>query len=315
MTLQLTPLDLSSALPTFVVTLREGFEAALVVGIVCACLQKAKQTQLYRWVQLGVLAGVLASVLVGLIFGGVLQQLATSRALYAPVVKEFLEAGFGIFAIAMLSWMLLWMTQQAKSLKAEVEGAIAAALAKNGAAWGVFALVFIAVLREGFETVLFIAAQFQEGWTLPAAGAVLGLALASLMGFLLFSFGVKINIRLFFQVMGVFLLLIVSGLVIGALKHIDGAIALLAQLKSQYAIFCFAGSASCLLGPQVWDLSGILPDQEFPGVVLKALFGYRQHLFLLQAIAYVAFLAGVGSAYWQSVSGQTVASKKEASAG
>lgn len=313
MSLELT----SAALPAFVVTLREGFEAALVVGIVCACLQKAKQTQLYGWVQLGVLAGVFVSVLLGLLLGRILQQLAVSNALYAPVFKELLEAGFGLFAIAMLSWMLVWMTQQAKSLKAEVEGAIAAALAQNGgAAWGVFALIFIAVAREGFETVLFIAAQFQQGWTFPTLGGLLGLSLAALMGFALFRFGIKINIRLFFQVMGVFLLLIVGGLVVGALKHIDGAIALLAQLDPQYSVLCFSHNASCLLGPQVWDFSQILPDRKLPGILLKTLFGYRQTLFLGQAIAYIAFLGWVGGAYLQSLGAvPSFASKKEASAG
>ncbi|WP_242032794.1 FTR1 family protein [Oscillatoria sp. FACHB-1406] len=292
----------SAALPTFLVTLREGFEAALVVGIVCACLQKAQQTQLYRSVQLGILGGILASVLLGAILGGLLQQLAASNALYAPVFKELLEAGLGIFAIAMLSWMLVWMTQQAKSLKAEVEGAIAAALENtNNAAWGVFALIFIAVAREGFETVLFIAAQFQRGWVSPAVGAILGLTSAALMGFALFRFGVKINIRRFFQVMGIFLLLIVGGLVIGALKHLDAAIALSGQIDPQYSVLCFSNRASCLLGPQLWDFSQTLPDKQFPGILLKTLFGYRQTLFLGQAIAYLAFLGWVGSIYFRSL--------------
>ncbi|MBE9118610.1 FTR1 family protein [Lusitaniella coriacea LEGE 07157] len=295
-------MDFSAALPTFLVTLREGFEAALVVGIVGACLKKAQQTRLYPWVFGGVLAGIAASVLVGLGLGGILQRLAASNALYAPVFKEFLEAGFGIFAIAMLSWMLIWMTQQAKFLKTEVEGAIAQALEKGqGAAWGVFALIFIAVAREGFETVVFIVAKFQDGWLLPSIGAIAGLTLATGMGVLLFVLGIKINIRLFFQVMGIFLLLIVGGLVVGVLKHLDGAIALLAQLNPQYAKFCLPNSPSCILGSQVWNLAQILPDKEFPGIVLKALFGYRQQLFLVQAIAYLGFLMGVGGVYLQSL--------------
>ncbi|MFW6359587.1 MAG: FTR1 family iron permease, partial [Chroococcales cyanobacterium] len=147
-------MDFSAALPTFVVTLREGVEAALVVGIVLACLKKAERNALYRWVYSGIFAGIAASILVGLVLGGILRTLAGSDRLYAPVIQEFLEAGFGIFAIAMLSWMLIWMTQQAKSMKSEVEGAINAALKDNAAAGvGVFTLIFIAVLRERFETV------------------------------------------------------------------------------------------------------------------------------------------------------------------
>ncbi len=300
-------MDVSAVLPTFFVTLREGFEAALVVGIVFACLKKAQQMSLARWVYGGVLAGILASVLVGLLLGGILQQLAASNALYAPVFRQFLEAAFGLFAIAMLSWMLVWMTVQAKSLKSEVEGAVGAALqGNNGAGWGVFSLIFIAVLREGFETVLFIVAQFQQGWTLPTLGAISGLTLATLMGFLLFALGVKINIRLFFQIMGVLLLLIVAGLVMGALKHIDAGMALLSQLNSSYEALCFSGTDSCILGTQVWNGSEILPDKQFPGIILKTLFGYRQTLFLGQIVAYVAFLGIVGSAYFQAVSGKQI---------
>jgi high-affinity iron transporter len=304
-------MDFSAALPTFVVTLREGFEAALVVGIVLACLKKAQQTQLNLWVYFGVLGGIIASVLMGLLLGGILQGLESSRGIYAPIIKEALEAGFGIVAIAMLSWMLIWMTQQAKSLKSEVEGAIVAALEQNGGAkFGVFILVFIAVLREGLETVLFIVAKFQNGWSLPTIGAVAGLILASLIGLLLFRWGVKINIRLFFQVMGIFLLLIVGGLLIGALKHLDEAIALLSQLNSQYAALCISGGPSCILGFQVWDASGVLSDRQFPGIILKSLFGYRQTLYLGQAVAYILFLGLVGSAYFQSLNNNSGVEKK-----
>ena len=292
-------MDLTAVLPTFVVTLREGFEAALVVGIVMACLKKAEQTKLYRWVYLGVLGGIIASVAVGFLLASLITGVETAGGIYAPVVKQLLEGIFGLVAIAMLSWMLLWMTKQAKSLKGEVEGAISNALDKDNAGKAVFVLIFIAVVREGFETVLFILAKFQQDWTLPAVGAVAGLTLASLMGVALFSLGVRINIRLFFQVMGVFLLLIVGGLVMGALKHFDSALVLLNQLTLSQ--LCLFNNSSCILGIQVWDGSSLLPDKEFPGIVLKALFGYRQTLYLGQIIAYLSFLAIIGTAYFQSL--------------
>jgi high-affinity iron transporter len=292
-------MDFTAALPTFVVTLREGFEAALVVGIVMACLQKAEQTELYRWVYLGIFAGIIASIAVGFLLGGVITGVETVGGIYAPVVKEALEGVFGLVAIAMLSWMLLWMTKQAKSLKGEVEGAISSALNERNAGKAVLVLVFIAVVREGFETVLFILAKFQQDWTLPAIGAVAGLILASIMGIALFSVGVKINIRLFFQVMGIFLLLIVGGLVMGTLKHFDAALALLNQLTLKQ--LCLFNNGSCILGSQIWDGSSLLPDQQFPGIVLKALFGYRQTLYLVQVIAYFTFLVTLGTAYFQSL--------------
>ena len=291
-------MDITAALPTFFVTLREGFEAALVVGIVMACLKKAEQTQLYRWVYLGIVAGIVASVAVGFLLSGVVAGVETAGGIYAPVVKQLLEGIFGLVAIAMLTWMLIWMTKQAKSLKGEIEGSITSALGNENSGKAVFLLIFIAVVREGFETVLFILAKFQQDWTLPAVGAVAGLTVAAIMGVALFALGVRINIRLFFQVMGVFLLLIVGGLVMGALKHFDAAISLMSELSLNQ--WCLPGD-SCILGDRVWDGSVFLPDTEFPGIVLKALFGYRQTLYLVQVIAYFAFLFTVGMAYFQSL--------------
>ncbi|MEA5533531.1 FTR1 family iron permease [Crocosphaera sp. XPORK-15E] len=296
-------MDLSAALPTFVVTLREGFEASLVVGIVLACLKKVQQTQLNRWVYQGIGGGIVASVMVGFLLGGILQGVNTYQSPYTPVIKECLAAMFGLVAILMLSWMLIWMTQQGKFLKAEVEQGIEAALIqKNGAEKGIFLLVFIAVLREGFETVLFIVAKFQAGWQASTIGAITGLTTAAILGFLLFQLGVKINIRLFFKVMGIFLLLVVGGLVIGVLKHLNLVILLLSQLDPSFANWCIFPGDSCILGPLVWDGSAILPDSKFPGIILKSLFGYRQNLYLGQIIIYLIFLFSVGTLYFKSLS-------------
>lgn len=294
-------MNFAAALPTFVVTLREGVEAALVVGIVLAYLKKAERSYLSRWVYVGIAAGIAASVLVGVLLSGSLVWLSNTSEGYGRVAKLVLEGVFGVVAIALLSWMLVWMSQQARSMKGEVEGAITSALQQDNAALGVFGLIAIAVLREGFETVLFLAAQFQEGW-IPITGAVAGLIGAVVIGVLLFQLGVKINLRCFFQVMGVFLLLIVAGLVVSALRHFDGAIATLAQLDPQYANLCPGTNGACLMGPQVWDASHILPDKQFPGIVLKALFGYTQRLYLVQAIAYLLFLGSVGTLYLRSLS-------------
>ncbi|MGB3240289.1 MAG: FTR1 family protein [Geitlerinemataceae cyanobacterium] len=304
-------MNLSAALPIFIVTFREGFEAALVVGIVLACLKKAQQTRLNSSVFWGVGAGMVASTIVGVLLGWGLQVLRTSNLAYAPIIEPLLKVGLCILAIAMLSWMLIWMTQQARTLKADVEDSISAALVQNSgqAAWGVFSLIFIAVLREGFETVVFIIAQFQQGW-MPVLGAIGGLVAATLLGALLFRWGVKINLGLFFQVMGILLLLIVSGLTITALKNAEVAIVTLAHLKPQFASFCSADRASCLLGSLVWDFSQILPDRKFPGLLLKSLFGYRDRLFVTQAIVYFLFLITAGSLYFKSLSTKAMPKSK-----
>ena len=297
-------MDLTTAFPTFIITLREGFEAALVVGIVMACLQKAQQTKLYRWVYLGIVAGIIASIAVGVLLANTVKGIENAGGIYSEVLKQILAGSFGLVAIAMLSWMLVWMSQQAKSLKGEVESAISEALNRNNAGKGIFLLVFIAVLREGFETVLFILAKFPQQLLLPTIGAVTGLMVAAVMGYLLFALGIKINIRLFFKIMGIFLLLIVGGLVLSALYHLDKGILLFSQIADTN--WCSINSESCLLGVQVWDGSRILPDQQFPGIILKALLGYRQTLYLGQIIAYVAFLITVGTLYFESLSNRKV---------
>ncbi len=292
-------MDLTAALPVFFITLREGVEASLVVGIVLACLTKAKATHLHRAVYFGIAAGLLGSLLLGCLFGLGFQSLGLSTWIYAPVLEQALKGIVAVVAIALLSWMLIWMTQQAKGLKSEVEQSVQAALQTN-TAWGIFGLIFVAVLREGVETVLFIGAQLQQGW-LPALGAIAGIIGATVIGILIFKGGVKINLRLFFQVMGVLLLLIVAGLVVTALRKFEASLLVLGQVDPAYVGWCNHPGDSCILGPQVWDLSARLPDRRFPGILLKALFGYTQQLYLVQAIAYLAFLLGVGGLYWKSI--------------
>lgn len=310
-------MDFSSALPTFVITLREGVEAALVVGIVLACLKKAKQSNLNIWVYAGVGAGIAASAMVGVLLGNLAQTLSNLNSPYAAIMEPLLEGSFSVVAIAMLSWMLIWMTKQARSMKSQVEGAVTSALARN-AGWGVFSLIFIAVLREGFETVLFIVAKFEQG-LIPSLGAISGIAVAAGIGVLLFKLGVKINIRLFFQVMGVLLLFIVAGLVVSSLGHFDTAVASLSKMNRASASLCFyyerfAKDPSCTLGPMVWNTTKILPDDKFPGLLLSALFGYTDKLYIVQAISYIGFLVAIGGLYFRSLGGRPNVAKKDTEA-
>lgn len=309
-------MDFSAALPTFIITLREGVEAALVVGIVLACLNKAGQNKLNYWVYWGVLIGIIASALVGVLLGGLLQSLSLSQSPYSSVLKPLLQGIFSLIAIGMLSWMLIWMTQQAKFLKTEVEGAVSSALQADHlvAGWGIFTLIFIAVLREGVETVLFIVAKFQLS-LIPIIGTLFGLGIAGLIGVLLFKWGVKINLGQFFKFMGVLLLLIVAGLLLSALGNFDRAIQALSLINSSSKEFCFSSEHftpihSCILGPLVWDFHQILPDDQFPGLIFKTLLGYKDRLFLVQVITYVMFLVTVGTFYFQNLEGKPVLSSK-----
>ncbi len=307
-------MDFSAALPTFIITLREGVEAALVVGIVMAYLKKAKQTQLTPWVYGGIGVGIAVSGMIGMFFSWLVQSLSSANQKYAPVIEPLLEGIFSLLAIAMLTWMLLWMTKQAKQMRTQVENQLGSAIkgTNNRGGWGVFMLIFLAVLREGFETVLFIAAKFQEG-VIPALGATLGIATAWAIGVMLFRWGIKLNIRLFFQVMGLFLLLLVSGLLVTALGNFDTAIHALSQLDRQSEGLCFyyerfaqPGDKDCILGPMIWNLSKILPDDQFPGLILRALLGYTQRLYFIQALFYGIFLITIGGLYYQSISGKVI---------
>ncbi|MGB3297838.1 MAG: FTR1 family protein, partial [Phormidesmis sp.] len=116
----------------------------------------------------------------------------------------------------------------------------------------------------------------------------------------LFKFGVKINLRLFFQIMGTFLLLIVAGLVVSVFKNLDATFAAISLLDQPNIDLCISRQ-SCILGPLLWDASAVLPDKQFPGILLKTLLGYRDHIYLLQMVMYVAFLAGVGGRYFRSL--------------
>jgi high-affinity iron transporter len=330
-------MNISDALPTFAIALREGVEVALVVGIVLAYLQKVQRQDLYRSVFQGIGAGIVASCLVGAGFYWGLVELGHSSAANSPLIKQLVETGICVLAIAMLSWMLIWMTRQGKQIKGEIESNLNAALAgassstnsnnaansgqtdrdqreqtnlanpnqpvlgnSLNAAWAIFSLIAITTLREGFEVVLFMAARFEQSY-MAAVGAIAGLLGAVVFAIALFKFGIRINIKLFFQTIGTVLLLIVAGLVISALGHLDKAAAIVAATNPSFADLCFAQD-SCILGNLIWDWHEILPAKQFPGVILHTLLGYRDQLLLVQAIAYVAFLVTVGGAYWRSFS-------------
>jgi high-affinity iron transporter len=299
-------MDLISALPTFILTLREGVEAALVVGIVMAYLKKSGQSYLKSWVYWAIGVGIALSAATGVAFQWVIQNLGAANQQYASSIEPAIEGFFSLLAIVMLSWMLIWMTKHAKTLKQEVEGAVDDAVhaqAKNG--WRIFGLVFFAIMREGFETILFIASKLQQG-IFPTLGAVGGIVAATVIGMLMFRWGIRLNIRKFFSIMGVLLLLIIGGLVVTSLAKFDQAVGALASSSRSSQGICFfyerfakPADKDCILGPMVWNFSKVLPEEAFPGMIFSTLFGYVQRLYLVQAIGYIFFLMTVGSLYLQ----------------
>ncbi|WP_008313413.1 FTR1 family protein [Leptolyngbya sp. PCC 6406] len=293
-------MDLTPALPTFFVTLREGVEAALVVGIVLACLGKAQQSSLNRWVYLGIGAGLGGSVLVGIIISASVAQVQQGFPTLEPIIEPLFDSLFCGIAILMLSWMLVWMTRQSRALKADIEGVVNTALTDGDAAgWSIFSLISIAVLREGIETMLFVFTTVQQSGV-ALLGAIAGLLGATTLGLGLFRWGIRINLRQFFQVMGVLLLLIIGGLVISLCRNLDATLYALSSLALIQGNLCIS-QQSCLLGPLLWDTSTVLNDHRFPGILLKTLLGYRDHLYVGQLLAYLLFILTVGSLYFRSL--------------
>lgn len=284
------------ALPNLLITLREGVEAALVVGIVLAYLQKTARNYLRPWVWWGIALGLGASVTIGALVQGLLAWAEFT----SPLFLEILKTSLGTVAIISLTGMVVWMAQQAKSLKPELERS----MAQTTTGWGILGLVTVAIVREGFEIVLFMYGTANQG-TISLVGALVGLLSAVAIGYGLFGLGVKLPIGKFLQSLGILLLFLAAGLIMSSLVHLDRFIGLwhpewCVHLSTQFSTH-LSTQSSCILGTQVWDTHTVLSDQQFPGVILKMLLGYRDHLYLVQLFSYVTFLVIALRLYLRSI--------------
>src|SRR6195952_1679793 len=197
-------------LPTFVIGLREGLEASLIVGIVAAVLRQRGRLDLLRWVFAGVALAVLLCVGVGVALDVVSKDLPQRQ-------QEGLETVVGALAVVMVTYMVIWMRRHSRDLKGQLEGAAAEALAA-GSGFALVAMAFLAVMREGFETAVFLLATFNESASGASAwiGAILGILVAVGLGYAIFRGGVRLNLSKFFRATGVVLVLVAAGLVVNA---------------------------------------------------------------------------------------------------
>jgi high-affinity iron transporter len=204
-------------LPTFVIGLREGMEAALIVGIVAAFLGQQGRRDALRHVWIGVAVAVIICVAVGVILQVVSSDLPQRQ-------QEGLETVVGAIAVVMVTSMVLWMRRHARQLQSDLEQAAGAALAR-GSARALVVMAFLAVLREGFETVVFLLATFHASGnsTLSWLGALLGIALAVVVGYGIYRGGVHINLARFFRITGLVLVVIAAGLVMTAVHTANEA--------------------------------------------------------------------------------------------
>jgi high-affinity iron transporter len=173
-------------LATLVIGLREGLEAALIVGIIAAFLRTNGKSLRAMWIGVG--AAVALSICVGLALEIVSASLPQAQ-------QEGLETIIGAVAVVFVTGMIVWMNRHARGMRSELEGSAEAALGRGGAL-ALAAMAFLAVLKEGFETSVFLLATFQSSSSVPAAvgGAVIGIALAVALGIGIYKGGVKLNL-------------------------------------------------------------------------------------------------------------------------
>ncbi|HET7474154.1 MAG TPA: iron uptake transporter permease EfeU [Candidatus Limnocylindrales bacterium] len=253
---------------TFVLMLREGLEAALIVGIIAAYLVKVGRRDALPPVLAGVLAAVGVAVVAGI-------AIVTTVGRLPLVVQETFEGVAGLAAVAVLTWMLFWMRRQGRALKGELETGVASAL-EAGSSRALVGLAFIAVIREGLETVLFLLAIGSASGADPftIVGGLLGLGAAVAIGYAIFAAGVRIDLRRFFTITGTILIFVSAGLMAFAVAEFGEA-----------GFFPNTG--------KLFDLNGVLPASSPLGTLLAGLFGYRAAPTPLEALAWIAYLVPV----------------------
>jgi len=258
---------------TFVITLREGFEAALILGLIYTYLEKIGARREFRYVTVGALLGVGASLVLGVLV----------TVLSGPLVDlgpDLIAAAVLFSASGMLTWHGWWMRRHAVAIRGELERQIDAAQAKQQF-WIVGVIAFTGVFREGAETVLFLWGLLTQvgkntGGSLLALGGLLGVLGAIVLGVLVFHGARQLSLRRFFAWTSAFLLLLAAGLFSTGVGRLQGLGILPAA-------------------DTLWDTSAWLDDGGFLGSLLAGLFGYRARPSTLEAVAYGAYLIVAGA--------------------
>ena len=255
-------------LPSYLLSLREGIEAALIVGILLGAVRQMKRLDLVPVIWWGTISAGVLSILCAI--------LLTTLGLEMKDPGEAIFEGFTmLIAAGLLTWMIFWMSRQARTLKASLEADI-----QRSSQFGrraIFFVAFVAVLREGIELALFLAASVFVSTSLQTmVGAFLGLGTAILLGWSIFASTVRLDLRRFFQVTGVMLVIFAAGL----FAHGVHAFTEIHWIPS--------------IVDRVWDLTAFISEESTLGQLLGALFGYNPSPTLSEMIAYVAYFAAIG---------------------
>jgi high-affinity iron transporter len=268
----------------YLIMLREGIEAALIVGIVASYL---KQSGRARWLPM-VWVGTGAAVAVCLAVGFALVR-ANSE--FPQREQELFEGLVALMATAILTSMVFWMRKAARSIKAQLHDSIDNALRPGDRqGWALIGMVFFAVGREGLESLFFLLAIIEQsqGWAVPL-GAALGLASAVAVGFATYYGGAKLNLRRFFLWTGAFIIFVAAGLLAGAVRA-----------------FHEAGLWNGLQHT-AFDLSAFLPQDGLVGTLLSSVFGYQDAPTIGEVLVYFAFLIPALTLFFSAARPQPVA--------
>ena len=259
-------------LPSYLLSLREGLEAALIIGIVLGALRKIRRTDLTPALWFGTLAAVGVSL-----FAAILLTLL-GLSLEGPAEKIY-EGVTMLLAAGILTWMIFWMSGQARHLKGELEDGVNKAAISTGKR-AIFWLAFVAVVREGVELALFITAAFFVGnnenvglnTIQTLAGVVLGLGTSILLGWSLLATTVRLDLRRFFQITGLLLILFAAGLVAHGVHEFNEINWIPSVIE------------------HIWDINAFVDEKSIMGELLKTLFGYNGNPSLTEMIGYFGYL-------------------------
>ena len=262
-------------LANFLIGLREGLEASLVVSILIAYLVKTDRRQDIRYIWLGVGAALTVVVVTFSIITAAIGTLPFRT-------QELVGGTLSILAAALVTWMLFWMRRTARHLKNELESELAHALTLGAGA--IAFVAFLTVGREGLETAAIMYGTVANAYTpRPFLGAALGIAVAVALGYLIYRGAVKVNLAKFFTVTGALLVVVAAGVLAYGIYDLQEA-AFLPQLTLQVG-----GPGD--LGNQVFDISGTIPPDSWYGTLLKGTVNFQPNPSWLQLGGWVLYLA------------------------
>ena len=279
-------------LATFLIGLREGLEAALVVGILVAYLRRlGRGDALPRlW------AGVGLAIALALGIGAVLTFGAYSLTFEA---QELIGGLLSLLAVGMVTGMIFWMQKAGRTMKATLEGDLERALTRGGV-WALIAIGFVSVAREGIETTLLLWSMVQSFGDAPSAllGAVLGLLGAVAIGWLLARGAVRLDLRRFFTWTSAFLVIVAAGVLAYAVMDLQEAGALPGPFTAAAPVDASTGGVAIgwAAFPFGWafDLSAVIAPDGVWATVLQATVGFMPRMTWLQVGAWTVYLVVVG---------------------